>query len=236
MDLETERVTAATDYLLAAVALFGAIRLDRVAKRTGHLSIRFWAGGFAAVAAAALLGGAWHGFFPLLEADAAALLWKVTLAAAGIGDFLLIAGAAFGAVSRRAAVWISRAAACKLGVFLAGALPTDSFAPVVADAALTLAAISALQWLARLGRRAASAPWILGGVAVSVAAAAIEVVRPPLLPPFGPDAAYHLVQLGGLLLFLRGGLLLSDRHPPPGSRPSGPLLANSDLIDSNMTE
>ena len=69
-----------------------------------------------------------------------------------------------------------------------------------------------------------------------MAAAAIEVVRPPLLPPFGPDAAYHLVPLGGLLLFLRGGLLLSDPNPAAGRRPGGPLLANSDPIDSNMSE
>jgi hypothetical protein len=171
------------------------------------------------VAGAALFGGAWHGFSPVLTSDGAALLWKMTLAAAGIGDFLLIAGAAFGSASPRAAVWISLAAAGKLAVFLARSLPTDSFGPVVADGALTLATIFALQGLARSRWRAASAPWILGGVAVSVAAAAIEVLRPPLRPPFGPDAAYHLIQLGGLLLFLRGGLLLSNSDPPPGPRP-----------------
>lgn len=236
LELGTETVTAATDYLLAVVAFAGALRLDRAAKRTGQLSIRFWAGGFASIAAAALLGGAWHGFFPRLTADAAALLWKATLAAAGLADFLLIAGAAFGSVPRRPAAWISAAAVCKLAVFLAWALPMDAFAPVLADGAVTLAATFALQWFARRERRAASAPWILAGVAVSVAAAAIESLRPPLLPPLGPDAAYHLVQLGGLLLFLRGGLLLSDPGSPAGRPAGGPVLAQSDPIDSHMDE
>jgi hypothetical protein len=218
LELLTERVTAATDYLLAAAAAFGALRLERTAKRTGQLSIRFWAGGFAAIAAAALLGGAWHGFLPRLTADASALLWKATLTAAGVADFLLIAGAAFASVSRRAAKWIVASGACKLAIFLVWALPGDAFAPVVADTALTLLAICALQWFARGRRRAASAPWILAGVAVSVTAAFIEAVRPSLLPPFGPDAAYHLIQLGGLLLFLRGGMLFSDTKTAPVPR------------------
>jgi hypothetical protein len=50
-----------------------------------------------------------------------------------------------------------------------------------------------------------------------VTAAFIEAVRPSLLPPFGPDAAYHLIQLGGLLLFLRGGMLFSDTKTAPVS-------------------
>jgi hypothetical protein len=216
--------------------VFGALRLGSAAKRTGQLSIRFWAGGFAAIAATALLGGSWHGFFPRLTADAAALLWKVTLASAGVADFLLIAGAAFASVSRRSARWIVAAGACKLAIYLIWALPSDAFAPVVADTALTLLAICALQWLAGSRRRAASAPWILGGVAVSVAAAGIEVVRPSLLPPFGPDAAYHLIQLGGLLLFLRGGMLFSDPKSPEGGRHGGPFLAISDPIDSHRNE
>jgi hypothetical protein len=219
VELLTERVTAATDYLLAAVAVMGALRLHREAKRTGQLSIRFWAGGFAAIAAAALLGGSWHGFLPSLGAEAAALLWKATLAAAGVADSLLIAGAAFASVARRrVAKWIVAASACKLAIYLLWALPGDAFAPVVVDTVLTLLAISVLQWYAGALRGAPSARWILGGVAVSVAAAAIEAVRPSLLPPFGPDAAYHLIQLGGLLLFLRGGMLFSDTKTAPVTR------------------
>jgi hypothetical protein len=218
LELLAERVTAATDYLLAAVALFGALRLDGAAKRTGHLSIRFWAGGFAAIGAAALLGGSWHGFSHRLGADAAALLWKATLAAAGVADFLMIAGAAFASVPRHAARWTVGAGAGKLAIFLLWALPGDAFVPVVADTALTLLAVCALQWFAGARRRAPSAPWILAGVAVSVSAAVIEAVRPSLLPPFGPDAAYHLIQLGGLLLFLRGGMLFYDTKTAPVPR------------------
>jgi hypothetical protein len=236
VELLTERVTAATDYLLAAGALIGALRLERAAKRRRQLSIGFWGGGFAAIAAAAFLGGSWHGFLPRLTHEAAALLWKGTLAAAGVADFLLIAGAAFASVSRRrTAKWIVATSALKLAIYLLWALPSEAFAPVVADTTLTLLAISALQGFASVRNAAPSARWVLGGVVVSVAAAVIEMLRPPLFPPFGADAAYHVLQLGGLLLFLRGGLLFSDTTSVElGS--GGPFLAHSGPIDSHTNE
>lgn len=160
---------------------------------------------------AAAAGGSWHALFSHRPGPAADLLWKGTLAAAGLADFNLIAGVAFASVRRSAAKWIAAAAAAKLVIFLFSSLPADSFTPVVVDSAVTLATILVLQSLALAKWRAASSPWILAGVAVSAAAAAIEALRPPLPVPFGPDAVYHLVQLVGLFLFYRGALLFVDR-------------------------
>jgi hypothetical protein len=178
--------------------------------RTRRLSLRFWAAGFAAVGAAALLGGTWHGFSARLALPSATLLWKATLAAAGLAGFFLIAGAAFASVSRRAARWVAAIAAVKLGAFLLWAVASDAFDSVIVDSGLTLAAILTLQLIAFARRGAASAPWIFAGLAVSTAAAAIEAIRPALPAPLGPDAVYHLVQTAGLFLFYRGGLLFAD--------------------------
>ena len=187
----------------------GAFSLARVAGRRG--SVRLWAGGFAAVGAAAILGGSWHAFSPRLSAPSADLLWKATLAAAGLAGCLLIAGAAFASVPRRGATWVAGAAAIKLAVFLGRALPGNVFDPVVFDSAATLAAILALQIFSFATRRAPSAPWVIAGVVVSAAAAAVEAFRPKLLPdPLGPDAVYHLVEIAGLFLFYRGGRLFDD--------------------------
>jgi hypothetical protein len=185
-----------------------ALRLARAAD--GRRSVRFWAGGFAAIGAAAVLGGTWHAFAPRLAATSAELLWKATLAATGVASCLLIAGAAFASLPRRPATWVAGAAAIKLAVFLAAALPRDAFDPVVVDSGATLCAILVLQGLALVKIRARSAPWVIAGVVVSAVAAAVETLRPEMPLPFGPDAAYHLVQLAGLLLLLRGGLLFSD--------------------------
>jgi Family of unknown function (DUF6962) len=192
---------------VAAVA--GTILLARAAGR--RPSVLLWAGGFAAVGAAAILGGTWHAFSPMLATPWADLLWKATIAAAGLAGCLLIAGAAFASVPRRKATRVAGFAVIKLAVFLGWALPGDAFDPVVFDSAATLAAILVLQIFSFATRRARSAPWVLGGVGVSLAAAAVEAFRPKLLPdPLGPDAVYHLVEIAGLVLFYRGGRLFDD--------------------------
>src|SRR5688572_20371465 len=114
----SEPMTLATDYLLAAAALAGALALWRGADRAQGVAVRLGAGGFLAIGLAAIFGGTWHGFAPRLSAPTAALLWKATLAAAGCASFFLVAGAAFGSVSRRAAPRVAAAAAVKLGLFL----------------------------------------------------------------------------------------------------------------------
>lgn len=210
MPSDTEAVVAITDYLLAVAAFAGALGLDRARERRDRISLRFWATGFLAAGAAALLGGSWHGFSHRLPDPSAALLWKATLAAAGLAGFLLAAGAAFASLPRRAARAVAMLAAVKLAVYLVRALPGGAFDAVVVDSVATLAAIVLLQALAYVRRRAPSAPWVLAGAAVSAGAAAIEALRPSFPPPFGPDAAYHLVQIAGLYFFYRGGGLFDD--------------------------
>jgi uncharacterized protein DUF6962 len=65
----------------------------------------------------------------------------------------------------------------------------------------------ALQAIAFARKRGPSAPWVFAGVAASAAGAAIEAIRPDV-PALGPDAIYHLIQIGGMVLFYRAGLLL----------------------------
>ena len=206
-----EGLTAATDYVLGAAAFAGAWGLVRKRSRGRHLCVRLWAAGFAALGTAAVLGGAWHARAPRVAPSGPDVLWKATLVAAGLAGFLLIAGAAFASVSPGAARWIAGGATVKLVLFAGWAITSDAFDPVILDSVVNLAALVTLQSLALARRRARSAPWILAGAALSAAGAAIEAFRPALPPPLGPDAAYHVVQLAGLFLFYRGGLLFPDR-------------------------
>ena len=209
--MEAEAVVAVTDYLLAAAAFAGAWALLRAAPRRPGRGLRLWAAGFVSLGAAALLGGTWHGFHARIGDPTGEVLWKATLASAGLAGFLLVAGAAFSFVPRRAAGWTTAAAAIKFAVFLPAALSSDGFGPVILDSAATLAALLLLALLALRRRRAPEAArWILAGIALSAAAAAIEVVRPGLPWPLTPDAAYHLVQLLALVFFYRGGRLFPD--------------------------
>jgi hypothetical protein len=208
--LEAEAVVAATDYLLAAAAFAGAWALLRAASRRPGRGLRLWAGGFVSLGAAALLGGTWHGFYPRIGDPTGDVLWKATLASAGLAGFFLVAGAAFAFVPRRAAGWTTAAAAIKFAVFLPAALSSDGFGPVILDSAATLAALLVLALLALRRGRARAARRILAGIALSAAAAAIEALRPGLPRPLTPDAAYHLVQLLALVFFYRGGRLFPE--------------------------
>ena len=208
--LVSQPITLATDYALGLTALAGAILLARKRRGPGSLPARLWAAGFACVSAAAFLGGTWHGFAPALPAVASAALWKATMAGTGLASFFLVAGAAFGSVGRRPAAWLTAAAAGKLGVFLLWAAFHDEYDGVVVDTALAMAAILLLQLVAWLRRRAPSAPWIAGGILVSLAAAAVEAIGLSPGGPFSHDDLYHVIEIVALLLLYRGGLRLDE--------------------------
>jgi hypothetical protein len=211
--LVSEPITLATDYALGLTALAGAILLARKRRGPGSLPLRLWAAGFASVGAAAFLGGTWHGFAPQLSASASAALWKATLAGTGLAAFFLVAGAAFGSLGRRAAAWVTAAAALKLGLFLVWAASHDEYDGVVIDTAVAMGAILLLQLVDWARRRAASAPWIAGGILLSLAAAAVEALGLSPGAPFSHDDLYHVIEIGALLLLYRGGLLLEAVRP-----------------------
>jgi hypothetical protein len=211
--LVSQPLTLATDYALGLTALAGAALLLRKRRGPGSLPARLWAAGFASVGAAAFLGGTWHGFSPRLSSTASAVLWKATLAGTGLAAFFLLAGVAFGSLGRRAAAWVTAAAAAKLVVFLRWAAFHDEYDGVVIDTAAAMGAILLVQLVAWARRRAASAPWIAAGILLSLAAAAVEALG---LSPGGPvshDDVYHSIEIGALVLLYRGGLLLGDLRP-----------------------
>jgi len=207
-ELISQPLTLATDYALGLTALAAAVLLARKRQDPRSLPARLWAAGFASLAAAAFLGGTWHGFAPRLPEIAAEAIWKATLAATGLASFLLVAGTARGSVGRRPAAAITALAAAKLAAFLAWAGFHDEYEGVVVDTGVAMAAILVLQLVARVRRGARSAPWIAAGILVSVAAAGIEAAGVSPGGPFTHDDLYHLVQIGGVLLLYRGALRL----------------------------
>nr|MDQ5873170.1 hypothetical protein [Acidobacteriota bacterium] len=208
----SQPITLATDYVLGAAALLGALLLARRARQTGRGAIGLWAAGYLSLSAGAFLGGTWHGFSPRLSDAAGAALWKGTLAAAGAASFFLLAGAAFATLGRREARWLAGIGALKLSVFLFWATGHDGFEGVIADSGLSMAGILALE-VAAWRRRDPAAPWVVSGILISVGAATIEAfgVTPGRL--LTHDDLYHLVQTGSLYLLYRGGRLFDQNRP-----------------------
>ena len=188
----SEPVTALTDYALAVLTAWLAMRLFT----SREMAVRLWAAAFVALAVGAFLGGTWHGF---LQSD---LLWKATVLSVGVATFCMVAGSAFATLRGNA---LQILAAIKLAAFSAWMLFHDEFIYVVIDSGVAFAAVAALHLWRFNG-------WILAGVAVSVLAAVVQASGIALHQHFNHNDLYHVVQMAAMVLLYRGARLLVDRR------------------------
>ena len=77
--LFSEPTTMATDYALAVLCGFFALRLWKVGKRAAQASVCSWAVGFACFGLASFAGGTFHGFSMLISQAVIEELWRVTV-------------------------------------------------------------------------------------------------------------------------------------------------------------
>jgi hypothetical protein len=188
-----EPMTVLTDYALGGVAAWLSLLLFR----SPQASRRLWALAFAALAAAAFLGGTWHGF---LQSN---LLWKATTLSAGVASFGMVAGSSYAVFSAQLRVFVLTAALAKLVVYSAWMLGHDAFIYVVVDTAIAFIVVAALHLWKWNGP-------ILAGVAVSIAAALVQASGLKLHEHFNHNDLYHVIQIAAVLLLYRGARRLTD--------------------------
>jgi hypothetical protein len=160
---------------------------------------------------ASLAGGTFHGFSTLFSEAVLQELWKFTAYAIGLASFFLLTGTFSACIVpsvRRFAMLIPYV---QLIIYVLWMATHDDFRYVIYDYAFTNLGIVALQLHAGIFRRAASAPWLVGGVLVSFLAAAAQVSGVSLHQHFNHNDLYHVIQMGGMYLFYRGALMLKDR-------------------------
>jgi hypothetical protein len=207
----TEPMTLITDYLLAGLVFFFGLRLLACWRRIRQQSVYWWAVGFHASAAAALAGGTYHGFLQHLMGLPAFLIWKFTVFAVGLAALFLFSGVVIATLSGTPRRWLLILAGVKFLVYSAVMTFHDDFRFVIYDYAPALLGISVLATHAALARRERFAPWLIGGVIVSFAAAGIQASGLTLHQHFNHNDLYHVVQMGAFWLLYRGGALLRDR-------------------------
>jgi hypothetical protein len=196
-----------TDYLLAIVATVCALRLKYRLPHRRQLSISWWAGGFAALALAAVAGGTYHGIGAALGPEASAALWKLTVYAVGVFNFAALMGSTVGCVGgQRRSRLISLNVALLL-VYAVWMATHDDFRYVVYYSAAAMLGLFLLHLV--YGKREASTPWMVAAVVVSAIAAVVQAQGIGLLA-LGYNDLYHLIQVVGVYLFYRGGTLLRD--------------------------
>ena len=204
----TEPMTLSTDYLLGALALWCAVRLLQQAEHAGAWTVRLWAVAMLMTAAAAFVGGSYHGFVRMLAPETGRMLWQITLIATGLGSAALLASAALAGTEGALQKALLAIVLLKLGLYLWWIASRTEFIFVIADYGSALVGVVLLVWLARPSGLTPGASWIAGGVAVSVVAAAIQALRLAPHRDFNHNDLFHVVQMAAVYLLYRGGLLL----------------------------
>jgi hypothetical protein len=200
----SEPMTMATDYLLAVVTGWLAFLLFKHSDNQN--SRKSWAVAFTALAAGAFLGGTWHGF---LQSD---LLWKATVLAVGVAAFAMVVGSALATLTGAARNLLLTFALVKLIVYTAWMLRRDEFIYVVLDTGIAFAVVAALHLWKWNG-------FLLAGVAVSIAAAAVQASGFALHRHFNHNDLYHVIQIVAMALLYRGARALSDAEAPRRESP-----------------
>lgn len=206
--LLAEPMTVATDWLLALVVGFWALKLWP----KPQVSVRWWAAALLASAIAAAVGGAAHGFAPYLSPLAKLLIWKSTVLSIGLASLCMLVGAGRVSFAARPWRWLLGIALLKFSLYASWMLGHDAFIYVIYDYGAAMLLVFVLQ-LHRLLRCGDPAPrWVLAGIAVAFAGAAVQASKLQLHPHFNHNDLYHLIQIGAFYLLWQGGQRFSD-HP-----------------------
>lgn len=203
-----EPVTVLTDYILAVTGCLLGIRLRRLAD--GHESRRLLAAALLFTGVSALVGGTSHGLGSRLDPWAHAGFWLVTYYALGLANLALIAAAARAFLRPRLRPWLLTVLWLRLVLYAALLAQRRELRHVVYDSVVSAAIVLALGALAWT-RHDPSAPWLVAGVAVSMAGASAQAFRLALHPLFNHNDLFHVVETLGLVLFYEAGRRLADR-------------------------
>lgn len=212
----TELTTAATDAILALLALY-CIRWLGARRSADPAKVTLWILVLALLAVASLLGAVAHGFD--LSADTLYLLWQPLFLSLGLVVALFVVAATYDglgpAPARRLMIPALVAGACFYLVTLV--FPDTFLVFVLYEAAAMLVALALYVRLAiATSRRWA---WLMVlGIALNIAAAGIQAsgtIRLNLGVPLDHNGVFHLVQMVAIVVLVAGvGKSLDETESP----------------------
>jgi len=204
-----EPTTVLTDYLLGSLALVLGWRLAR-SSSSPTVPRLLWGASFLALVFAAFVGGTWHGIPPLVMPALRRQLWPTTYLSIGLADLLILAGAARAALARGPRIVALALLAGRFLVYAALILLRQDFRDVGHEYGVTLLLL--FSFGADLARRSEEAAgFVLAGVVVSFGGGLVQALRLDLHPQFNHNDLFHVIQMVGLWLLFRAGLLLRAR-------------------------
>ncbi len=205
IDIPAEQTTALTDAVLALMALYGVIALQRVGPHD-PAKVRIWSWAFGLLAFSAALGAAVHGF--KMTPGLKERLWVPLYLTLGLTVSLFPVAAAHdlwgGRAARKALVIMMSMAAAFFA--LAGWISGGFLVFVLYSAAIMIFMIGAYGWLAMMGK--VKGAWLLAaGFVVAVIAGGVQAKRGiivTLIWTFDHNGIYHILLMVGLAAIIAG--------------------------------
>jgi len=203
-------MTVATDFVLALLGIWFAIRLFSLARKVRQTSVQSWGWAFLATAAAALAGGVAHGWPDALSEWGGNIVWKAAVYSVGVASFCFVAGTGKAVLSRAAASWLTGAAFLKLCVYWGWMSGHDDFRYVIYDYAPSMLVVLGLSLYLWRRRHEESGAWLSAGVVISFAGAGVQASGWGLHEHFNHNDIYHVIQMVGLAALYGGARRLRD--------------------------
>ncbi|MFH1853153.1 MAG: hypothetical protein ABIA75_12500 [Candidatus Neomarinimicrobiota bacterium] len=205
-----EPMTVFTDLVLAGMTAWfaweiGAWYWERLMNLHWHFSRAFWM-----LALGALLGALSHGISPHLSPGFRTLLWKLTTFSIGFAAFFLLMSAFYHAFPFATVQMLRWLAGALLLAYLLFVWRDDRFINVIKFYGPTMIFILLVMSYSYIAKGAAGSGWMIAGIVVSFAAAGVQMSGFTLHKHFNHNDIYHVIQMLGIYLMFRGGLLLND--------------------------
>mgnify|MGYP001594929904 CR=1 FL=1 len=201
----TELTTAATDALIAIVAL-GCIRVLRRGHRKYRQRVAIWSWVFGLLAFSSMLGALVHGLD--LSSTVQSWLWRPLFLSLGLVVAMFVIGAVFDLKGENAArAWLVPMLVLAVVFFTVTQIGSGSFRIfIVYEALAMLGALGIYLFLARK-RRLAGAGTVAAGILLNIVAATIQAtgtISVTIMVPFDHNGVFHLIQIVALIVLTRG--------------------------------
>ncbi|MFC1976134.1 DUF6962 family protein [Chloroflexota bacterium] len=205
IDTPTERTTAATDAILALLALGCGLYLLWFGQ-SDPWKAGLWAGIFGLLALSAVLGAVAHGF--KMSAKTNARLWQPLNLTLGLIVGLFVVAIIYDLWGLPAVRWtLPLMIGVGIAFFAVTQMIPDTFLVfVVYQIGAMLFALVAYGWLA-INQQLAGAGLMAAGILVTMMAAGVQAgqsVSFTFIWKFDHNGAYHLIQMAGIILLTAG--------------------------------
>ena len=203
INIPTEQTTAATDAILAVMAVAAVVYLQQNTNKD-RWKANIWTGVFAFLALASALGAIAHGF--VMSEALQAMFWQPLYLSLGVLIALFVVGALYDMFGKNTA---KKGLPILVGIGLAFfgvtlVWPDNFLVFIIYELAAMLFALGGYTWLAFKGRLAGA--WLMvGGIFMTIFAAGVQATRLfsfTFIWQFDHNGVYHLLQMVGLALLV----------------------------------